>query len=395
MSSDLQEEHSNVNEKELDDETKEKLRGDAIGNTMYSQRFVLKTLLKFSDLQWCEELEDDLCFLWDMTVEKDVCDFLIDHSFPSIACTAIAMYSENRFLEIVIGILANILSVNREVELKKEEIYVVINELDTDDHLILIQILRFLKALTYNTTLCNQQFTISDDFVKKIVFILNYSINKDLLMKCLEVLAQLTCSLHFGVKFFNSIVMDSTLTAYKTLMYTDDSEFDMETQEKQLTVQYFFEIVKNQVNFKKEMKECHTKIIFQEIRKLLTHVSVEQNIIPITERVDFFLSVVLYIFENLNIGYIGEVMINVCKIIFILKSHNIVSDSYDTSVELLCYLICKGKLSNIYNDLDTLPLLTVKECIKSVPLENEKYMFNYLDNYENIKLRYLENKRIS
>ncbi|XP_057654900.1 protein saal1 isoform X2 [Diorhabda carinulata] len=63
---------TNIDVTDLDEETVKKLRGDAIGDTLYSQSFVLKTLLKFSDLQWNDQVEEDLCFLWDMTVEKDL-----------------------------------------------------------------------------------------------------------------------------------------------------------------------------------------------------------------------------------------------------------------------------------------------------------------------------------
>lgn len=54
----------------------EKIKGDSIGDTLYSSRFVLKTLIKLtnftssSTLEQDEDFEKDLCILWDMTIEK-------------------------------------------------------------------------------------------------------------------------------------------------------------------------------------------------------------------------------------------------------------------------------------------------------------------------------------
>lgn len=65
---------------ELDEEIISKIKGDAIGNTLFSERFVLKTLLElqnYTDKKLSDEFEKDLCFLWDMTVEKDVVRFLL------------------------------------------------------------------------------------------------------------------------------------------------------------------------------------------------------------------------------------------------------------------------------------------------------------------------------
>ncbi|CAG9856415.1 unnamed protein product [Phyllotreta striolata] len=126
---------SNVDAGDLDEETIQKLRGDTIGDTLYSQSFVLKTLLQFSDGKWSEQFEEDLCFMWDMTLEKDVCKFLLDMSYPSLACNVVLhRRDDNRFVEIVID----------------------------------------------------------DEFMEKICFILRNSINNDLLLKTLETAAKLT-----------------------------------------------------------------------------------------------------------------------------------------------------------------------------------------------------------
>lgn len=80
-----------INAEDLDEEIEVKLRGDAIGETMYSQSFVAKTLLKLSDVEWNEEFEEDLCSLWDMTVERDVCEYLFELAYPSIASIVVSI----------------------------------------------------------------------------------------------------------------------------------------------------------------------------------------------------------------------------------------------------------------------------------------------------------------
>lgn len=60
---------SNLNppEEDLDNETKEKIKGDAIGNTLYSARFVLKTLMELKEQNGEnieESFEKDMELLW-------------------------------------------------------------------------------------------------------------------------------------------------------------------------------------------------------------------------------------------------------------------------------------------------------------------------------------------
>lgn len=67
--------YSSFNPENEEQEDLENLKGDAIGSTLYSERFVLKTLLKLSqglekELAENEPFENDLCALWDMTMEE-------------------------------------------------------------------------------------------------------------------------------------------------------------------------------------------------------------------------------------------------------------------------------------------------------------------------------------
>nr|XP_022906934.1 uncharacterized protein LOC111418601 [Onthophagus taurus] len=183
--------NENWNSEELDSETIKKLKGDVIENTAYSKGFILKTLLKLSDLNWSDELEDELCFLWDMTVEEEVCSYLIKISFPSIAASSILKYKDlTRFVEILIGILGNIVSklCIKEVEV----INTVLVFMESDDHLILIQVIRFIKGLDHFINDNNENLIYTKKVIDRFGFILTSSLNKDLLLITLDVLSKIT-----------------------------------------------------------------------------------------------------------------------------------------------------------------------------------------------------------
>ncbi|KAL4710002.1 hypothetical protein ACJJTC_015980 [Scirpophaga incertulas] len=71
--------------RENENEDKNHVVGDVIGDTAYSERFVLKTLLKLSDVNLIKDgineqsLLNDLRTLWNMTAEKDVVLYLLKH----------------------------------------------------------------------------------------------------------------------------------------------------------------------------------------------------------------------------------------------------------------------------------------------------------------------------
>lgn len=57
---------TNIQEDDLDSETMKKMKGDAIGDTLYSERFVLKTLMELKEQNGKkidECFEKDLCLL--------------------------------------------------------------------------------------------------------------------------------------------------------------------------------------------------------------------------------------------------------------------------------------------------------------------------------------------
>ncbi|KAK9498741.1 hypothetical protein O3M35_003308 [Rhynocoris fuscipes] len=234
-------EETTVNPTLTDDllEEVEKMKGDAIGNTLYSERWVLKTLMqiaKYTDEDWNEEFESDLCSLWDMTLEKDVVNLLMKHDVISIINRIIGMTfiaSRSRLTEIMIGLLGNMCCVSekvrQELSMRDETIANLLRLFEIPDAPILVQLIRLLHATAWdllkekdnvpswlekelnNFNLCNH-----------VTFILKSSTNDELLCGVLEFLNTL-CSVTINDKDFSQYF--STPDLVKGMLETWDQLF--------------------------------------------------------------------------------------------------------------------------------------------------------------------------
>ncbi|XP_076667051.1 protein SAAL1 isoform X4 [Andrena cerasifolii] len=134
----------------------EKLKGDTVGNTVYSGKWIINTLLSISKVHedgWNEKVESDLCTLWDMTTEKDIVQFLVDNEFFKIAEFALNSCEEPRLMEIILGILGNITCEPVVLELlgtKEELLETILRHLSSEDTATLVQILRLLRSALWN-----------------------------------------------------------------------------------------------------------------------------------------------------------------------------------------------------------------------------------------------------
>ncbi|KAI5614855.1 protein saal1 [Silurus asotus] len=101
-----------------DDETGEE--DDAIGDTVYSKHWLFSTLTRLIQMvtnkdsdqgegltELSEELEEELCKVWDMAMDKDVAGFLQEFKTPDILLGVIAKSRNPRLTEICVGILGN------------------------------------------------------------------------------------------------------------------------------------------------------------------------------------------------------------------------------------------------------------------------------------------------
>ncbi|KAF5282338.1 hypothetical protein FQR65_LT14327 [Abscondita terminalis] len=348
--------NSNILAKDIDSEVMEKLRGDAIGNTMYSETFVAKTLLQFNNLQWCEKMEEDLCFLWDMTLEKDVCDYLLKLSYSSIACDVILKYDENRLIEIVIGILANICCTVDTIDITDEQAKVILSVLDVDDSLILIQVARFIKALAYD----REHLPFIDEvMLEKLNFILLNSCHVELLLNTLDAMSKMTSDNKLDVKLVKGDFINSAVIAFQCICKLEQERLsllddEIETNHQRTALTYLIQTVTNicsyintddkNNDFFKDLNE-HIGSFIEELSKILNYYSRDECVLPVSEELQFYVKAFIFIFQVLHINYHKSIFKSVITITDVLLKNK--CEETELFLEYCNYFIYVGKLENL------------------------------------------------
>ena len=134
----------------------EKLKGDSVGDTLYSGKWIINILLAISKVHedsWNTKLENDLCTLWDMSTEKDIVQFLVDNDFFKVAEFTLNSSEEPRLTEIILGILGNMACEPIILELlgaHEELLETILRHLSSEDSATLVQILRLLRSALWN-----------------------------------------------------------------------------------------------------------------------------------------------------------------------------------------------------------------------------------------------------
>lgn len=179
--------------REVEESDIEKLKGDTVGDTVYSGKWIINVLLAISKVHedgWNEKLENDLCTLWDMSTEKDIVQFLVDNDFFKIAEFALNSSEEARFTEIILGIIGNMTceaSVLDALEEKDELVETILRHLSSEDSATLVQILRLLRSALWNiqsNPCSNWRANLANSTILREVvpFILKSSTNEELLI---------------------------------------------------------------------------------------------------------------------------------------------------------------------------------------------------------------------
>lgn len=366
------------------DDIENKLRGDAIGDSMYSQSFVVKTLLKLSDLKWDKDTEEDLCSLWDMTVEKDVCAYLFDLSYPSLACSVIQNSDENRLIEIIIGILANIFCADCAKSISDVERETALEVLSSDDPLVLIQVVRLIKALSH---LDEQLNFVTSDILNKFSFILLNSLNVDLICNSLDALSTVLANDNFDKQLLTPELLNASLVAYQSISCVDEDAYFFESSVHQTSFTHLMTLVTCFTSYidtssgkylLEEIEEYKTSLRI-EIIKVLKFYSDQENLIPISDKFKFYVESFSYCFPILSIDYESALFINILDIILIL----IKNDSLDTGdfSDLVCYLICKADINQLKIDSEKLSANDMMLVLKTFQ--------KHLDMYDNEKCQQL------
>ncbi|KAH9585695.1 Protein saal1 [Schistosoma haematobium] len=190
---------------------------DMIGDTTYSRRWLFSLLIKLlekvnseTSATWLSsdedpsrkesetELEEQLCCLWDLTVNRDVLKFLDEFEIVSIFNNALGSVQNPRLLEIIVGILGNLAYdplACRKMSESESFIVRVINLLYTRDTPALIETCRLIQTVLasdeYRTPWLNE-IRFQPEFFENVLFILKSSTNATLLIGTVRLIDVIT-----------------------------------------------------------------------------------------------------------------------------------------------------------------------------------------------------------
>ncbi|XP_013133532.1 PREDICTED: uncharacterized protein LOC106099515 [Papilio polytes] len=230
--------------------------GDVIGDTAYSERFVLKILLKLANLDSLKDelnekvFEDDICTLWDMTVERDVVLFLLKHKVLNLFNFALPTVETPRYIEIFVGIIGNMCCQKEAVQtlIKMDEfLYLLLDYIKTDDSLILIQLLRLvssaLSSVDSEDIVIWLSMFVKVNYSDALYYILKNSSNKQLLMTALENLNTICsyCNIQkfrnqYFEHFIHKEVLTSLTTAFTELTVTQKESLSKDELERIMVI---------------------------------------------------------------------------------------------------------------------------------------------------------------
>uniref|UniRef100_A0A182K444 Protein SAAL1 n=1 Tax=Anopheles christyi TaxID=43041 RepID=A0A182K444_9DIPT len=314
-------EHSSK-EPEEEDEAKlqeklQTLKGDRIGETMYSERFVLSTILKLSKqgnrlLEEDDEFEQDLCNLWDMTIEPDVVRFLLEQDVIELFLALAADSEDFRLIEILFGIIGNMCCVDEMHELfylQSNLLVTFCDFLSISDAPVLVQLMRTLTTLFDRSD--DERYhwfgvmKKVDNLTEKLALILATSTNRALLEHTAETVnaminrfteaevdyAQLN---EFYRLFAKSCLLEGLFEAFKqlypiTLPETESASgsngFDEDTLTLKdiKTMRRFLEIHEHFIVNANELYEAYVSEVDQCVHRVLSSFVEESVLFPVTK----------------------------------------------------------------------------------------------------------------
>ncbi|CAG9784661.1 unnamed protein product [Diatraea saccharalis] len=261
---------------ETNEEADASVAGDAIGDTVYSERFVLKILLKLANLDSLKDevkdksFEDDLCTLWDMTADKDVVLFLQKHDVLNLFNFALPTIETPRIIEIIVGIIGNMCCQRIAVaKLIKMENFLrlLLEYIKTDDSLVLIQLLRLVSSALFlaeceDIPIWMNLFE-SVGYSEALYFILKNSSHKQLLITAIEN-TNSVCSYcntdnvrtTFYARFVNVEAVVSLTTAFTEVVVNQKESCEKEELERVLLIS--LQITLNMVGFENASEKFHS-----------------------------------------------------------------------------------------------------------------------------------------
>ncbi|XP_053688096.1 protein saal1 [Sabethes cyaneus] len=296
----------------------EKLKGDRIGETMYSERFVLTTILKLPQLKTSladdEDFEKDLCSLWDMTIEKDVVLFLLKHDVVELFVGLSENSQDYRLMEILFGIIGNMCCVDETHKCLYENKSLLMSLcafLESSDTLVLVQLMRIITSLLDRSD--DEQycwfklFREIEGMTDKLGFILSSTTNKELIEHTVEAVhamvnrfteaevdyAQLN---EFYSIFAKPSLIEGLMEGFKQV-YPEtaaENKFEEEylTSKDLKTIQKFLEIHENLIINANEAYTNYVEKIVYCMWRVLVPLSGESSLLPLSKmHVRIFVSI--------------------------------------------------------------------------------------------------------
>lgn len=112
--------------------------------------------------------------------------------------------------------MANIYSVRKKREVEEDVLDLILEFLSSDDPLIVVQVMRFIKSLAYNSS--DKLDFLNETIIDKFVFILSNSCNAELLQATLDSVSTITDNQKVNGMLFNEELVKASIVAYKELL---------------------------------------------------------------------------------------------------------------------------------------------------------------------------------
>ncbi|XP_046748782.1 protein saal1 [Diprion similis] len=325
----------------------ETMKGDTIGNTMYSAKWIITVLISLSNVDetgWSESLEKELCFLWDMAAEKDVTLFLAENNFLQIVELSFNASNEPRLTEILMGILGNMCSqttVIQSVAEREELVSLLFNLLLTSDPETLIQLLRLLRVAVWDIQLKARGNTNSlwlehlknyQILGTSLIFILNSSTNDDLLIAATDLIQAISTTQLPNEKLLESLfgmqqLLPALIESFTQMIPKQDGNHtrkELKVIENWLTIvsnllegkhlmlfeeeytKHFIDILDTLLRILQPYVHSHNLIPLDEISAVCIHDSVkmilsfQQNRLPVGPEFIFMIVTIMYHLQSGN-----------------------------------------------------------------------------------------------
>lgn len=335
------------------------MKGDSIGDTVYSAKWILNTLISLSKVQdvgWTEELENDLCILWDMTAEQDIAMYLYENDYLKIVQISLETSTVPRLTEILLGIIGNICCqtcILESIGNNKPLVKIIWSNLLSDDTESLHQIFRLLQAVIWDIRRNPKSQWVNnikecEFFSDVVIFVLNSSTNNDLLITTLDLLLSISklTDTNFLLELFNiEKLVPALLECFVQLIPQQKSHFtDSEIRmiEKWLTI--ISTVMKFKLTIANSDNNKNIMILMDIIFKILQPYKHKSNLIPLDENsalcIQECIEIILYI-QKTEICIIPEINSIIINIICKLKStdhDDFTSHLDDVVTELIDYL---------------------------------------------------------